>query len=83
MKESDIPFVKMLLPNHYTVEESKKKGSIHCHSKIGIRMGTDAEDDEHWGYIVHAIKRTFKDRFLEIFHNTNFCHTDFTIYLKQ
>ena len=109
----DIQFIKMILPDHYEVKESKKKGSIHCKSPIGIRKSpytvqlqnvdndergertakggralfktltvTDAEDDEHWEYIFQAIKQHFGERFQEVFHNTCFCHVDFTIYLK-
>jgi len=97
--EQDIAFVKSILPEHYGVKESKRKGSIHCKSEIGIRKSpytvypytqepdravyvTDAEDDEHWSYIFQAIKQHFGDRFLEVFHNTCFCHVDFTIYLS-
>lgn len=80
-KEEDINFVKTILPTHYTVQESKRKGSIHCFSKIGIAHKIDADDDEHWEYIVLAIKQHFGTRFLEIDHNTNFCHVDFTIHL--
>lgn len=81
----DIVFVKRLLPSHYSVTESNKKGSIHCKSSIGIRLSlsSDKEDDEMWSYIVRAIKQKFGERFSEIFHNTCFCHVDFTIYLKQ
>jgi hypothetical protein len=90
---ADIFFVKSILPESYTVQESKKKGSIHCKSSIGIRKspylnqstGTvvkDAEDDEHWDYIFKAIVNHFGKRFQEIYHNTCFCHVDFTIYLK-
>jgi hypothetical protein len=95
----DIEFVKKILPEHYTVQESKRKGSVHCKSEIGIRKSpytvypykeqperavtvTDAEDDEHWEYIFQAIKQHFGERFQEVFHNTCFCHVDFTIYLK-
>lgn len=97
--QEDIQFVRAILPEHYTVKESKKAGSIHCKSAIGIRKSPytgypysdqperavyvdDAEDDEHWGYIFKAIKQHFGERFLEVFHNTCFCHIDFTIYLK-
>lgn len=80
--EEDIQFVKSILPEHYNVQESKKKGSIHCKSPIGIRQRTDAEDDEHWGYVFQALKQHFGERFQEVFHNTCFCHVDFTIYLK-
>lgn len=43
----------------------------------------DAEDEEHWNYIFQAIKKHFGERFQEVFHNTCFCHVDFTIYLKK
>jgi len=93
MIEQDVQFVKSILPEHYAVQESKKKGSVHCKSAIGIRhspylnqssgqMVTDAEDEEHWGYVFEAIKQHFGSRFQEVDHNTNFCHVDFTIYLK-
>jgi hypothetical protein len=89
----DIDFVCTILPDHYEVRESKTPGSIHCVSNIGIRktpylskstgnMITDAEDDEHWGYIMQAIISHFGPRFQEVDHNTCFCHIDFTIYLK-
>jgi hypothetical protein len=80
--QQDIDFVKTILPEHYEVKESKKAGSIHCRSKIGIAHKIDADDDEHWEYIVKAIENHFKERFQEIDHNTNFCHVDFTIYLQ-
>lgn len=81
--ESDIEFVKEFLPNHYEVSESKKSGSIHCKSAIGIIGSNGDEDEEHWGYIFSAIKNHFGDRFQEVFHNTCTNHVDFTIYLKQ
>lgn len=81
--DKDINFIKSILPNHYLVQESKTKGSIHCKSDVGIRHKIDADDDEHWSYIVKAIEKHFKERFQEIDHNTCFCHTDFTIYLKE
>lgn len=81
---SDIQFVKGLLPDTYDVVESKSKvGSIRCISRVGIRHNGDADDDEHWNYIAKAIKKHFGFRFQEIYHNVNFCHTDFTIFLKN
>lgn len=81
-KFSDIQRVKAILPDHYEVKESKSPNAIHCISKIGIRKDGDAEDDEHWGYIMAAFKKNFGDRFKEVNHNVCFCHTDFVIYLK-
>ena len=80
--QAELDYIKKLLPSHYSVKESKKKGSIHCISPIGIKEGIDGEDDEHWGYIMAALKQKFKERFQEVFHNTCFCHINFTIYLK-
>lgn len=82
MIKQDINYVKSVLPEHYLVQESKKQGSIHCKSAIGIRHKVDADDDEHWLYILRAIQNHFGNRFQEVYHNVNFCHTDFTIYLK-
>ena len=80
----DILYVKSLLPKHYTVIESKSKsGSLRCVSPEGIRHKIDADDVEHFGYIVSALKQHFAGRFQEVDHNVNFCHKDFTIFLKQ
>lgn len=92
--ETDIAYVKSILPSHYEVIESRKIGSIHCKSEIGIRlppyknestgtMVTDAEDEPAWRHFVHRIKNHFGSRFQEVFHNTCFCHVDFMIFLKQ
>ncbi len=92
--DMDVQFVKGILPEHYDVKESKKRGSVHCKSSFGIRkspylnqstgtMVKDAEDEEHWEYIFKAIKQHFGERFQEVYHNTCFCHVDFTIYLKE
>lgn len=80
--EADISFVKSILPDHYIVQESKRRGSVHCKSSIGIRHKIDADDNEHWDYICQAIENHFGARLMEIDHNTNFCHVDFTIYLR-
>lgn len=83
MIQQDIQFMKGILPNHYTVQESKKSGSVHCKSSIGIRKGIDAEDDEHWGYIMDAIRTEFGGRLQEVYHNTCSNHVDFTVYLNN
>lgn len=79
----DIEYIKSILPSHYEVEESKSIGSVHCKSKIGIRHKIDADDNEHWEYVIGALKYHFGERLQEIDHNVNFCHTDFTIFLKS
>lgn len=80
---ADINFVKSILPDHYEVKESKKAGSVHCKSSVGIRKGIDSEDEEHWSYIMKALQNRFGERLQEVYHNTCFCHVDFTIYLKN
>lgn len=92
MKTEDIQFVKSLLPMHYEVTESKNPGSIHCVSAIGLRklpylsskghVIDDDEDDDSFNRFVTSLKIYFGDRFQEVYHNTCFCHVDFTIYLK-
>jgi hypothetical protein len=77
---SDAQRVKVILPDHYSVKESVN--TIHCVSEIGIKKDIDAEGDEHWSYIMSALKNHFREKFLEINHNVCFCHTDFTINLK-
>lgn len=90
--KKEIEFVKSLLPSHYEVKESSKKGSIHCVSEIGVRklpylsksgrLISDDEDDEAWDRFFKSVKQHFGDKFQEIDHNTCFCHVNFTIYLK-
>ncbi len=90
--KTEIEFVKSLLPAHYIVKESSKKGSIHCVSEIGIRklpylntngrLISDDEDEAAWDRFFKSVKQHFGDRFQEIDHNTCFCHVNFTIYLK-
>lgn len=91
--KTEIEFVKSLLPSHYEVTESNKKGSIHCISEIGLRklpyLGSkgnlinDDEDDDSFNRFITSLKIKFGKRFQEVFHNTCFCHVDFTIYLKS
>lgn len=80
---SDIQRVKAILPEHYEIKESISPNAIDCVSKIGIRKNIDAEDNEHWSYIMQAFKKHFGDRFKEVYHSVCFCHTDFTIYLTE
>ncbi len=95
----DMLYVRSILPEHYDVMPSKTKGSIHCKSPIGMRKppyttdpsfdypsgikATDAEDINAWDFFFWQIKKHFGERFSEVFHNTCFCHVDFTIYLKN
>jgi|GEM_PF-4903108 len=90
--QEKINFVKGLLPNHYTIKESKQQGNIHCKSEIGLRkepypnskgrMIDDDEDEEAWSLFMNSIKTEFSPGFKEVFHNTCFCHVDFTIYIN-
>lgn len=81
--QADMNYIRSILPTHYIIRPSKHKGSVNCISDIGIRHKIDADDDEHWEYFVKAVQKHFGDRFMEIDHITNFCHTNFTVYLKN
>jgi hypothetical protein len=74
--DAKVSYIRQLLPDHYEVKESKEKGNVHCKSSIGI------DDDEQWSYLMQAIKQRFDD-FVELFHNTCYNHTDFTLYFKK
>lgn len=80
--QKDIAFVKSLLPEHYVVQESSKKYSIHCRSSIGLRTLSGDNDNERFDEFFKRIKEYFKDRFLEVNHITCAYHQNFTIYLK-
>ncbi len=69
-----VEYVKAILPDDYSVEWNGK--GVSCVSKIGL-------DDEDWEYLSQAIKQRIGDKFQEIYHNTNFDHKDFIIYIKQ
>lgn len=72
IKETE--YIKNLLPSHY-ICESRENG-VHCYSNVGIN------DSEHWFYIMEAVKQKFKDRFMEVYHQTCTNHLKFTVYLK-
>lgn len=74
--EEDMKFLRKILPTHYRVEPSKEKAtSIHCVSNVGV-------DETYWGEFMKILKLSFGARFQEVYHNTCYCHTDFTIHLK-
>jgi hypothetical protein len=75
----DIDFVKSILPDHYIVKESERRGSIHCESAIGI---PDTPPEDHWKAVFGGIKGRFGYRFQEVYHSTCANHVNFTIYLK-
>lgn len=79
--KTDLAFVRSVLPDTYVVTDAAEAYGIRCVSRTGIRQDGDAEDDEQWGYTMAAFRHHFGQRLLEVFHATNFCHTDFTIYL--
>lgn len=80
-KFSDVQRVKAILPDHYEVKESRPT-AIHCISNVGINKDGE-EDEEHWQYIMQAFQKYFGNRLSEVYHNTCFCHKDFTIYLRK
>jgi len=80
--KQDVKLVKELLPSHYEVKESSRKGSIHCVSRTGLRTTNGNDDDKTFDAFFKTVKSKFGERFQELFHNTCAYHCDFTIYLK-
>lgn len=80
--KTDSDYMRTLLPSHYTVSHDRK-GDIRCKSSEGILQDGDAEDGEHWGYIMQAMRSHFGDRFLSVDHIVCFGHKDFMVYLKR
>ena len=84
----DIEFMKKILPEDYTVniyETKKGKHYLRCISTQGIRLNShsDSEDEEHWEYILRAIRHHFGMRFLEVYHNVCSFHLDFEVKLND
>lgn len=75
--KKETEFMKRLLPNHYTCEP--RDNGVYCYSNFGI----DENDPEHWEYIFLAIKQEFKERFMEVFHQTCSDHLEFTVFLRK
>jgi hypothetical protein len=83
MTNIDINYVKGILPSHYRVTSGKKENSIHCVSEFGLKTPDGKEDEEKWQTVMRCLRGNFGTRFLEVFHNVCYMHTDFTIYLKD
>jgi hypothetical protein len=78
---ADLAFVQACLPNSYVITPASRPGAIHCVSPTGIAW-KENEDDEHWQLILQAFRQHFGDRFLEVDHQVNHNHVDFTVYLR-
>lgn len=70
--------MKELLPSHYEITETDK--FIRCRSVVGLRTNEGNDDDEHWSYVLEAIKQKYKS-LKEVYFNTNAYYQDFVIYL--
>lgn len=76
-------FMEKILPEHYTITAREKY--VQCTSPTGIRkniFGYDEEDDEHWDFILNAIRQKYGARFQEVYHNTCTYHVNFSVYIK-
>ncbi len=76
MKEQTI-IISNLLPRHYTCEP--RDNGVHCHSSQGIN---DILEEEYFNAFLYALKMIFKDRFVEVHHQTCTNHVKFTVFLK-
>lgn len=74
--DADIEFITSILPYHYEVRESKKRGNVYCRSNIGI------PEDDLWRLLVDKLKEHFGNRLVEIYHNVCYLHSDFVVYLQ-
>lgn len=82
-QQQDIQFLKSILPDHYTVQPSKEgKDYVHCVSSTGLRTNQGGDDDEHWSYVMNAIRNHFCNRLYEVYHHTCAYYQNFTVYLK-
>lgn len=82
--QATIGFIKRLLPDHYQVSKlPESPNAFRCVSKIGIKKNGEQEDEEHWSYIMQALKSRFGSELSEVYHNVCFAHKDFIIYLKK
>lgn len=78
-KQQDLDFLRLLLPPSYIITQSDRL-YFRCISPTGI---DDGNGDILWTRIFQRIKEHFKERFLEVYHNTCYNHVDFVIYLKK
>ena len=72
----DVEIMQRILPTSYTCEE--RVDGVHCYSDIGI-------DDSEWNGIhgiLGQIKKSFGNRFSEVFHQTCADNKKFTVYFK-
>ena len=69
----DVEIMQRILPSSYTCEE--RVDGVHCYSDIGI-------DDSEWNEKVGQIKKSFGNRFSEVFHQTCADNKKFTVYFK-
>ena len=73
IEETD--WMKNILTQHYMCEP--KENGVCCYSPTGI------DDDEHWLFIIKAIKHKFSKRFIEVFHQVCSDHIKFTVYIRK
>lgn len=75
---AETEWMKGLLPSHYTCEP--RDNGVHCYSNGGGIE--DSGPEEHWSYVMAAIRQKFGARFQEVDHQTCTNHQKFTVYLK-
>jgi hypothetical protein len=72
----DIRFIGGLLPQHYEVKEDKDhSSSFRCTSTMGLT-------EIAWERFTNKCREYFGKRLLEFYHQVNYMHKDFTVYLK-
>ena len=83
--EEEAKWMKSFLPADYTC--TPLKDGVKCWSKDnegkGDKFGISDDDDEHWGFILAAIRQRFGDRFREVYHVVWHNHQHFNVYLTE
>lgn len=76
-QKADLYIVTGLLPAHYVCKPVPD--GVFCLSEKGI---SESDSDQAFCILLNALKMIFRERFLEVFHQTCTNHSAFTVYLK-
>ena len=74
----EMKYIQKLLPDHYRCEQ--RGNGVRCISDIGINEVTE---EGYWRVFIIALKVRYRDRFMEVFHQTCSDHKEFTVYIKE
>jgi len=74
--KAEIEAVESIIPESYTVKQDNKHlSSLRCRSNDGM-------SEEQWEQFKLDCQVLFEERLMEFYHEVNYRHKDFIIYLK-